>query len=316
MRILVIGGTRLLGLSVVRHLLGAQHLVTVLSRRVENCPHAATCLGMDRGQGLDRLAGESFDFVIDFLAYDGATVADALAKIPCAAYVLISSTWLTRLHPGAFIDQPITRVDPGSLAHLPAVTRSYLLGKQEGESVVLQARHQGRRATVLRLPIFFGNGDHTGRVDFYMRRANDGGAIICVNGGHNLAQVAWTEDIARAFLKWLSIATRYPIWNGLTDAGLSVRQIITYMACGTGRMPNLVDVHLDFLRQHLPLYLENEPLWREVSVASGEQNIFSATGTIPTPYTEWLANLKGAPDRSSKELREKELALIERLRGI
>jgi nucleoside-diphosphate-sugar epimerase len=318
-KILVIGGTRLLGLSVVRHLIGGgvPHLVTVLSRRPENCPPAVKCIGMDRSIGLTKLAGESFDIVVDFLAYDGSAVADALAKIPGATYVLISSVWLTRLHPDVSVAQPVPRVDQNVFSHLPAVTGGYLLGKQEAETVVFQARQQGRRATVLRLPIFLGDGDHTGRVEFYRRRStNNDDAIICVDGGRNIAQVAWSEDIARAFLNWLPFADRHPIWDGLPDGGLSVCDIIAHIVRGTGKPPNLVDVPSVFLEQHLPPYLEFEPLWREVSLTPSEQNIFSATKTTPTPYSKWLGSLRGAPDRSPPDLREKELALVEQLREI
>lgn len=313
MKILVIGGTRLLGLSVVHQLLAAQHQVTVLSRRAEKCLPGAKCLGMDRSTGLAKLAGESFDVVIDFLAYDGAAVADVLSKIPHASYVLISSVWLTRLHPGALVDQPVSSVDQNSLASLPSITGKYLLGKQEAESAVLQARRQGCQASVLRLPIFLGEGDHTGRLDFYLRRANDGGAIFCVDGGVNLAQIAWTEDIARALQKWLPFASVHPIWDGLPDKGLSVRQIIAHIVSGARHGLNLIDVSSIFLAQNLPSYLENEPFWRETSVAPSEQNIFSVTDTTPTPYSKWLSHLSGAPDRSPVDLRENELALIERM---
>lgn len=316
MKVLVIGGTRLLGRAVVYHLLESQHRVTVLSRRSENVPPAATCLEMDRTMGLNMLGSEPFDIVIDFLAYDGGAVTDALSKISDALYVMISSTWLTRLHPDVSVEQPVTRLDQNSLMLLPAVTRGYLLGKREAESVLFQSRQQGRRATALRLPIFLGDGDHTGRLDFYRRRSNDGGGIICVNGGYNLTQIAWVEDIARALIKWLPFASHHSIWDGLTDHGLSVCQIISIIARGVGQAPNLVDIPSDYLEKYLPLYLDNEPLWREVSIRPSEQNIFSTTGSIPTPLSKWLCHIKGVPDQSFPCLRENELALIERFQLI
>jgi nucleoside-diphosphate-sugar epimerase len=313
MKVLVIGGTRLLGRSVVRHLVESEHWVTVVSRRAANCSAGATYLGMDRSVGLDNLEGESFDIVVDFLAYDGVATAHALAKIQDAAYVLISSAWVPRLHPDARVDEPVVSIDQGALESLPAITRGYLSAKREAESVVFQARRAGRRATVLRLPIFFGEGDHTGRVEFYRRRGGDDGAVVCVNGGHNLAQIAWTEDLARALRKWLQFATREPLWDGTADRGSPVREIIAHLVRGTGRVPSLVDVPAELLARHLPLYLENEPLWREVSFEPGERNIFSATGIVPTPQSEWLPRIKGAPDRSPSQLRAMELKFIEQL---
>jgi nucleoside-diphosphate-sugar epimerase len=312
-KVLVIGGTRLLGLSVVHHLIESQHLVTVLSRRHENRPSGARFIGADRGIGLVSLAGESFDMVIDFVAYNSAAVLEVLNKLPDTNYVLISSTWMTRLTPNSSVDKQITDIDLNSLASLSVVTRNYLLGKREAESAVFKARQEGQQATVLRLPIFFGDGDHTGRLDFYKRRYSDHGAIILVDGGRNLAQIAWTEDIARAFPSWLPVAIRYPIWNALADAGLPVRQIIEYIIGNIASPTRFVDIPSVFLAEHLPLYLESEPLWKETPLTPSENNIFLVTGTFPTPYFKWLSFLSGAPDQSPSELREKELRLIERI---
>jgi nucleoside-diphosphate-sugar epimerase len=310
-KVLVIGGTRLLGLSVVHRLLESQHLVTVLSRRPENCPSGARCIGADRTVGLASLAGESFDMVIDFVAYNFAAVIEVLSKIPNANYVLISSTWITRLNPDVSVDEEVTNIDQNSLTLLPVVTRNYLLGKREAESAVFKARQEGRQVTILRLPIFFGEGDHTGRLDFYKRRYSDNRAIISIDGGLNLAQIAWTEDIARALQNWLPIAIRYPIWDALTDAGLPVRQIVGYIIGNMASPPSFVDIPSAFLAEHLPLYLENEPLWKETPLTISERNIFLETGTIPTHYCEWLCFLSSAPDKSPLELRENELRLIE-----
>lgn len=310
MKVLVVGGTRLLGRSVVRHLLASAHLVTVLSRRTDACPAEARCLGMDRRAGLALLSRESFDVVIDFLAYDGAAVAEALSAIPDASYILISSTWITRLHPHASIDQPVTAIDHHHSTSLLAATRDYLLGKHTAEAVVFASRDRGGRATALRLPIFLGDGDHTGRIEFYRQRSNDGGAVISVDGGRNLAQVAWTEDLARAIVKWLPFASRHPIWDGCPDAGVPVRELVQLIGGGPDHIPRIVDVPSATLAEHLPAYLEQEPFWREVSVSPSERNIFSTTGIVTTPHSQWLRGLRGVPDPSFAALRAKELTFI------
>ena len=313
MKVLVIGGTRLLGLAVVRRLVEGGHGVTVLSRRAAFSSPAVTYIGMDRGAGLVRLGDESFDVAIDFLGYDGASVAEALARIPKALYVMISSIWMTRLRPGVGVDEPIDTIDQHAVDRLPAVTRAYLSGKREGEARVRAARQAGRDATVVRLPIFLGDGDHTGRVEFYRRRIEDGGGVLCVDGGHNTAQVAWTEDLARSLVDWLPAGAREAIWEGLADRGLPVREVITHIARGATRAPVLLDVPAALVAERLPVYLEHEPLWREAAVALSARNIFAATGLRPTAPAEWLGRIRGVPDRSTLALRTQELALIEQL---
>lgn len=313
MKILVIGGTRLLGLSVVHRLIESEHLVTVLSRRAKNSLIGASFIEADRSIGLDILAGKPFDLVIDFIAYNSAAVLEVLNKIPNANYVLVSSTWITRLSSNCSVESQVTDIDENSVSNLPLVTRNYLLGKREAESAVFKSRQNGQQATVLRLPIFFGDGDHTGRLDFYKRRYIDHGAIISIDSGVNLAQIVWTEDMARAFPNWLPVAMNYPIWDALTDVGLPVRQVVEYIIGKPGSEINFVDIPSVFLAEYLPLYLVNEPLWRETPLTPSENNIFMVTGTMPTPYTKWLSILKGGPDQSPPELREKELRLIERI---
>ena len=98
MKILVIGGTRLLGLALVRALLAAGHRVTVVSRRAENCPEGVECLKGDRQEGLRQLAGSKFDATFDFIAYDSLAPQQVFAEVQYGTYVLISSTWMVRMN--------------------------------------------------------------------------------------------------------------------------------------------------------------------------------------------------------------------------
>jgi nucleoside-diphosphate-sugar epimerase len=313
MNILVIGGTRLLGLAVVQRLVAQGHRVTVISRRAAFSSPGVTHIGLDRAVGLAGLGDETFDVAIDFLGYDGASVAEALTRIRKALYVMISSTWMTRLRPGIGVDEPIETVDQHAVDRLPAVTRRYLSGKREGEACVLAAREAGREASVVRLPIFLGDGDHTGRVEFYRERIVDGGGVLCVDGGHNTTQIAWTEDLAHALVDWLPTGAGEAIWEGLPDRGLPVREVITHIAGGAARSPSLRNVPAALLAERLPAYLDHEPLWREAALAPSTRNIFAATGVRPTAPAEWLGRIRGAPDQSAHGLRTQELVLIEQL---
>jgi 2'-hydroxyisoflavone reductase len=315
MRVLVIGGTRSLGAAVVRNLVAAGCAVTVLSRnRTQRCP-GATYVVAERSAGLATLADQVFDVVLDFIAYDSDAVREALAGTHDATYVLISSVWLTRLRPGSRVDKPISAADPAATAELPAVTRNYLLGKHQAEGLVLQARAAGRRATVLRLPIFFGAGEHTGRVEFYRSRAADGAGILCVDGGRNVAQLAWTEDLSRALTSWLALAASEPLWDAIAGAGLPVRELVALISAAGAQGADLVDVSAQFLSRRLPVYLEHEPLWRERRLDAGDCNIFTRTGCVATAEKQWLPQVSGAADRSPEDLRRAELTLIELLRS-
>ena len=151
----------------------------------------------------------------------------------------------------------------------------------------------------------------TGRIEFYREDPRRWSSDRCC--GDNCAQVAWTEDLARAVLNWLPFASSYPMWDGLPDRGLPVRQLLALIVRGAEQLPRLVEVPSATLARHLPDYLEYEPLWREEALPSSEQNIFTMTATVATPYSEWICNLKGAPDPSFPILRNRELRFIEQL---
>lgn len=312
MNILVIGGTRLLGLSLVKHLLVSNNNVTVLSRHPEKCPSGAECVGAEREEGLSQLAGRKFDITIDFIAYDVQAPTQVVNFLNPGVYILISSTWLTRLSPPMEADQRVSSVDESYAKLVPDITYSYLLGKVGAESTVTELRKKNGCATILRLPIFWGHKEHTGRLDFYRQRIFDGAPVISIDGGNNCAQIVWTEDIARVTASWLYRASERRIWEAIPDNGNQVRKIIEFIAMGVGKQPSLIDVSSEQLLIDLPDYLDKEPLWRETSLNITESNLFSVMKVETTPMGKWL------PDLSQQEaniymsdLRRQEIAYLE-----
>lgn len=314
MKILVIGGTRLLGLALVRALLAAGHHVTVVSRRAENCPEGVECLKGDRQEELGRLAGGKFEATFDFIAYDSPAPRQVFAEIDYGTYVLISSTWMVRMNQAMTACQAVTTADAGCLDVLHPITRKYLLGKLATERATLEERAGGGDAAILRLPIFWGAGEHTGRLNFYRQRLADGGPVICVDGGHNVAQIVWTEDVARVILDWIPRAPERPVWEALPDEGTRVREVIALIARGMHLQESLVDISSKTLEDRLPEYLQNEPLWREREIARTESNLFLFMQMRQTPLSIWLCDLVGPGTVPPvPPLRQSELSLIQSL---
>jgi hypothetical protein len=221
---------------------------------------------------------------------------------------------MVRLNRSTSIDEPVIGIDEEEASLLPEITSSYLNKKLLAERDVLKSRERNGTATILRLPIFLGEKEHTGRLDFYIQRINDGSPIICINGGYNVAQIAWIEDISQALLPWMAFAKEHPIWDALPDAGTSVRDIIAIIAKGLGKDPILKDCSSEQLKQSLPEYLMQEPFWRETPVRIGKANIFISSRVKPTPIGKWLSGMRGRNEIASTELREKELAFLKNIR--
>ena len=88
-RILVIGGTRLLGLALVKRLIAMMYQVTVISRNAERCPVGAECILADRNVGISYLKGRKFHLTFDFIAFkeqDPRDVFDAFDPVLQATF--------------------------------------------------------------------------------------------------------------------------------------------------------------------------------------------------------------------------------------
>ncbi|MDK9713638.1 MAG: hypothetical protein OEL86_05925 [Sulfuritalea sp.] len=306
MRILILGGTRFLGRRVAETLAATGHELTLLSRRPGSVPPGARQVCAERRAGLDNLKGSRFDLVLDFICHDGDGPADVAVSADPERYVLISSTWVPRLWSGARADELGPKPAPVA-ADLPPVTVNYLSGKVRAEQAVATLRKAGRDAVSLRLPMMLGAGDHTGRLDFYRHRLADGEPVIAIAGGSNHAQIAVMENLAQALVRWVEAADigRLPVWEGLPGEGRSVRAILELMAASAGTTANLADVSVAELARDFPVYLEQEPFWRESALPVTEANIYAAVGMEPAIFGHGLPALAASPtiDLRAEELR-------------
>lgn len=294
----------MLGLSVVKQFLAGGHQISILSRRPEKCPAGTVPIPFERSDGLDHIAGRSYDLTLDFIAYDKDAPLEVFEKINPGIYILISSVWLVRL---------------GVVKNLPNVTLDYISGKKRAEDVVLNRRISDKTSTVLRLPIFWGEREHTERLAFYCQRVSGNAPVILVNGGRNLAQIAWAEDIARAVFLWIDkdMVSEHVIWEALPDKGAKVSDIIRNIANARSADPKMIAVSSKVLSKELPEYLEKEPLWRESPFSLTKSNIFTNTGVSPTPQVDWLSKVARAESSiDTSGLRSKEIDFLKRFTGV
>jgi nucleoside-diphosphate-sugar epimerase len=297
MRILILGGTRFLGRRVAEALAEAGHELTLLSRRPGLALVGARQICAERTAGLATLRLSHFDLVLDFICYDDSSLNQLAASIVMDRYVLISTTWVPRLWSGCRADE-LVRGAQLLAAQLPDVTLNYLSGKLRAEQALTKLRQLDCTAVSLRLPIMLGDGDHTGRFNFYRRRLTDGGPLILVEGGQNYAQIAVMEDLARVIVRWSTCADigRFPVWEALPGAGRSVRSIIETMVFANGLTPRLVDVPMAELALNLPAYLEREPFWRETALPLTDANIYAAVGMTPAVFGQILTKPEPSTD--------------------
>lgn len=303
MKVLVLGGTRFIGKAVVRRLAELGDEVIVVSRRPGQSPEGVRFEIGERSSGLERLRGSVFDACLDFICYTAEDIAPVFDNIDPGHYIMVSSSWLPRLD-----------VSPGKAPPILPITRKYLEGKAAAEVEIARIRNSGKPASIVRLPIIFGHDDHTGRCQFYLDRMSDDRGLLLVNGGQNLAQIAWSEDVSNVICLSLraGLAEINLLWEAIPDAGTPVKSILAEMA--GDRATQLLDVSKEFLLQRLPQYLDLEPLWRESSVPISDHNVFAVLGIQPTIRRSWLSTMGDTVAKGRDwPTRATETALIEEM---
>ena len=92
MKLLIIGGTRLLGRCIVEKFIDSGNCdLTVLSRRSSIYKDKCRVIEKEKSAGLLELDSEWFDLIIDFIAFDDSAVKEVIEKVRFGKYIFCSS---------------------------------------------------------------------------------------------------------------------------------------------------------------------------------------------------------------------------------
>lgn len=211
MRVVVLGGTRFIGVAIVAELLDAGHEVLVVHRGqtepgdLPDVPHVHA----DR-HDVEAVAGALADFaaesLVDTCAYSTADATAAVAALPRGCRAVVLSSMDTYRAFGALRDGRET--DPVPLDESsPVREERYLfrgtphpsgIDSEHYENLDVEAVYLPAGATVLRLPMVYGAGDPMRREDFVLRRVRAGRDRIPFGAGTFLWTRGWVDDVARA----------------------------------------------------------------------------------------------------------------------
>ncbi len=245
MRVLIIGGTRNLGPSIVRAMLAEGHHVTIFhrGRTLFKALRGVEVLHGDRGERDDceRLLGSrEFDAVIDMTLYNGRDAAIAIDVLQgrVGHYIFISTgqVYLVRIGP----ERPFHEEDyagplmpePSKENHFEHSNWSYGMEKRAAEDLLAEtfAKH-GFPFTSLRLPMVNSERDHFHRLENYLLRMSDGGTLLIPDDPGLPLRHVYGEDVVRAILASLanseSIGRAYNISQ---DETLSLREFLDLTA--------------------------------------------------------------------------------------
>ncbi len=213
MRVLVLGGTRFIGLALVEDLLGAGHAVAIVHRgehepadlppTVEHIHGPRRDLPSHR----DAIARFGPDAAVDLAAMTAADAEAALAALdPAVRLVAVSTIESYRvfdsIYAGTVTDAvPLAEDAPLREGPYPAPEQAVSPGWDYDagsyDKLAVERLYLERGATVCRLPLVYGPRDYKRREDFVLARVRAGRQRIPVGPGTFLTSRGYAPELAR-----------------------------------------------------------------------------------------------------------------------
>jgi nucleoside-diphosphate-sugar epimerase len=231
-----------MGHGLTWRLLAAGHRVTHFNRGTLQDPFGAR---VERVHGdrttadfRDRLAGRSFDAVVDFAAFNGAEAGGAVDALAgrVGHYILISTGQVYLVRAGC--PWPAAERDyEGPLMPRPQAAADvpeweYGVGKRGCEDVLAEAWEKQRfPATRLRIPMVDGERDHQRRLEAYLWRILDGGPLLVPAGDARPVRHVYAGAVVRAIVELLGRDDSFGrAYNLSQDETPTLRQLIAELA--------------------------------------------------------------------------------------
>ena len=225
MEILVMGGTRFIGLALLPRLLAAGHAVTVFSRGNRPVPTRVEHLRGDRQNSgdLTQLSGRCFDVIIDTSGRQLAESQQVIAHTgwPRHRFLYVSSA-------GVYADSdqwPLTEqacLDP----------QSRHAGKAETENWL---RREGIPFTSFRPTYIYGPGNYNPIEGWFFERILANRPVPIPSDGQLITQLGHVDDLAEAMARSLEVDTSTNrIYNCSGVMGVTFRGLVgaAAQACG------------------------------------------------------------------------------------
>ena len=301
MQVLVIGGSRFIGLAVVQRLLMEGHRITLLNRGRTPDPfgtRVSRVIG-DRSdpQTLQRaLSRREFDAVVDVIAFREEDTLKTIERMKgrIGHFIHISTASVYMIRDRLFCpyreDDFSGRLSPKSEA--ASASWLYAYHKRRCE-LALQHAWEAEQFpfTALRLPMVVGPDDYTQRAQAYLERLVDGGAVILPDGGLNSWGFLWVADVAEAIAANLMNTNTFGrAYNLAQREVVSVRQFVEASSAALGKRPNLVAVPSQWLNQ-VKLGTVFSPYTHEhdivLDIAAAARDLLFE----PTPFPVWCEQL-------------------------
>jgi nucleoside-diphosphate-sugar epimerase len=240
MNVLVLGGTRFVGMHMVNNLLEKGHNVTIATRgkAKDTFGEKITRVIIERTNpdSISEVLGNTYiDVVCDNLAYSSNDVKYLLDSIKCGRYIMTSSASVyIRQH----MDTKESEFD-SLLYPLKWCSRQdyhYDEIKRQAECALFQAYSQFP-AVAVRYPYVIGEDDYTQRLYFYVEQIIKGNPMNIDNINEQIGFIRSIE--AGDFLAWVAEQKFIGSINGNNIGSISLQEILHYVEEKIGKKAKL-----------------------------------------------------------------------------
>jgi nucleoside-diphosphate-sugar epimerase len=217
MKLLVLGGTLFLSRAIAEEGVRRGHEVVCAARGTSGTvPEGATLLKIDREapNGLDALAGQKFDAVVDVAAMSYPWVRDALSAVGAEAghWTFVSSinVYADAVAVGQNEDAPLHEPAQSGADQEVRIEHPDLYGSIKVASENAVREEMGDRAFIVRSGLIVGPGDRSDRFGYWVARISKGGRVVVPDSLEQPTQYVDVRDMAA----WIVDAGSVPAGRG------------------------------------------------------------------------------------------------------
>lgn len=211
MRVVVLGGTRFIGRRIIADLVARGDEVLVVHRGNTEPADLGPCEHLHENRSAfatvaPRVAAFAPDAVIDTYAMSRSDVDSVVPHLPETQLILLSSIDVYEAFHhvlGGGEGEPVPVPETGRLRAARHVYRGGGVRPDDYEKLDVEPAYLARGATVLRLPMVYGEHDHQRREEFILRRVRAGRRQIPIGVGTWLWTRAYVGDVSAAVLACL-----------------------------------------------------------------------------------------------------------------
>lgn len=291
-KILVLGGTKFIGKSLVNKFDKKNFSVDIISRRKIKIKNVNNFYNIDLKKIRDYSLKTKYDYIFDFISKDQKVLYEFLEKISFKKYIFISTVWLVKLNKKIRLNKPITQ-KLNLKTNMNNITKNYLLNKYKLERFIYKKSkiQKNKKFYILRLPIILGNDDKTERLNYYFNRAKSLNNQIYIKNEKIYLNLLWVEDICLSLLKLIkkNIWPKNIFLEALNLNKISYNDFILTINNRLGlKKTNILKFDKVFFKKNLKSIFFNDPFINEIELKITNSNIFKIAKYKPQTFKKFI----------------------------